>query len=70
VAVAHELSATISNLGAEPSRALMARAVAACIGPVTAEAARELGFAARVVAEEHTVDGLLTAILREANPLG
>lgn len=60
----------VSNLGAEPSRALIARAVAACIGPVTAEAARELGFAVRVVAEEHTVDGLLAAILREANPLG
>lgn len=37
---------------------------AAVIGPVTAEAARELGFRVAVVAEEHTVDGLVAAVER------
>ncbi len=34
-------------------------AEAACIGPVTAEAARDLGFRVTVVAEEHTIPGLV-----------
>jgi hydroxymethylbilane synthase len=34
----------------------------ACIGPVTAEVARELGFDVRVVAEEHTTSGLVDAL--------
>lgn len=35
---------------------------AACIGPVTAATARELGFPILCVAREHTVDGLLEAL--------
>ncbi|HEV2754241.1 MAG TPA: uroporphyrinogen-III synthase [Actinomycetota bacterium] len=35
----------------------------ACIGPVTAEAARAAGLRADVVAEEHTVPGLVRALL-------
>jgi uroporphyrinogen III methyltransferase / synthase len=34
----------------------------ACIGPVTAEAARASGFRVDVVAEPHTIDGLVAAI--------
>jgi uroporphyrinogen III methyltransferase / synthase len=34
----------------------------ACIGPVTAEAAHATGFRVDVVAEPHTIDGLVTAI--------
>jgi len=34
----------------------------ACIGPVTAEAAREMGFHVDIVAEPHTIEGLLAAI--------
>ncbi len=34
----------------------------ACIGPVTADAARELGFRVDAVAEPHTVEGLMAAI--------
>jgi uroporphyrinogen III methyltransferase/synthase len=34
----------------------------ACIGPITAAAAREAGFAPAVVAEEYTVDGLIEAL--------
>ncbi|MEK6988269.1 MAG: uroporphyrinogen-III synthase [Candidatus Thermoplasmatota archaeon] len=37
-------------------------AEAACIGPVAAEAARSLGFHVTVVAEEHTVPGLVESL--------
>jgi uroporphyrinogen III methyltransferase / synthase len=36
--------------------------VVACIGPVTAEAARGAGFSVDVVAAEHSVEGLVTAL--------
>jgi len=35
----------------------------AAIGPVTAETARELGFTVAIESEEHTIDGLVKAIL-------
>jgi uroporphyrinogen-III synthase len=35
----------------------------ACIGPITAQAARELGLPVHVVASEYTVEGLVEAIL-------
>lgn len=38
---------------------LRATAVAACIGPVTAAAASELGFRIAAIAEEHTIPGLV-----------
>jgi uroporphyrinogen III methyltransferase/synthase len=41
----------------------LAGALVACIGPITARAAGEEGLHADVVAPEHTVDGLLAAIL-------
>ncbi|MBI1743649.1 uroporphyrinogen-III synthase [Candidatus Acetothermia bacterium] len=37
----------------------------ACIGPITAKAVEELGLTVHVVAEEHTIDGLLNAIVKE-----
>ncbi len=43
---------------------LRSRAEAACIGPVAADAARNLGFRVTVVAEEHTVPGLLESLTR------
>ncbi len=36
--------------------------VVACIGPVTAAAARDAGFHVDVVADEHSVDGLVAAL--------
>ena len=36
----------------------------ACIGPVTADTARQLGLRVDVVAEEYTVDGLIEALTR------
>lgn len=35
----------------------------ACIGPVTAETAHELGLRVDIVAEDHTIDGLVDAIV-------
>lgn len=35
-----------------------------CIGPVTADAARELGFRVVATADEHTMDGLVAAVVR------
>lgn len=36
----------------------------ACIGPITAATARELGFTPDVVADEYTIDGLVQALLK------
>ena len=41
---------------------LIHEAEAACIGPVTAEAARSLGFRVCAVARNHTVDGLVESV--------
>lgn len=46
--------------------ALLARTMVACIGPVTAETARDMGLRVDVVAEEHTVPGLVKAIVLAA----
>jgi len=37
--------------------------IVACIGPVTADTARELGLAVDIEAEVHTIDGLLDALV-------
>ncbi|MBS1252267.1 MAG: Uroporphyrinogen-III synthase [Anaerolineales bacterium] len=39
-------------------------ATVACIGPITAGTAREHGIRIDIVAEEHTIDGLIEAIIR------
>jgi len=39
------------------------RAVIACIGPITAQTAREMGFTVDVVASEYTTDGLVQALV-------
>ncbi len=41
---------------------LRARTPVAAIGPVTAEAARELGFRVEIVAGEHTLEGLVRSL--------
>jgi uroporphyrinogen-III synthase len=42
--------------------------VVACIGPVTAATAAEHGVAVTVVAAEHTVDGLVAALVAALGP--
>ncbi len=44
--------------------ALVERTPAAAIGPVTAEAARILGFRVAAVAEDHTIDGLVQTLIK------
>ncbi len=54
------------DLGGEAGSARRAgpgrRPLIACIGPITADTARELGLRVDVVAPEHTVPGLVKAI--------
>lgn len=39
----------------------------ACIGPITADKAREMGFSVDVVAGQYTIDGLLEAIIQDSS---
>ncbi|MCL6638536.1 MAG: uroporphyrinogen-III C-methyltransferase [Firmicutes bacterium] len=60
-------SSTVRNFvkmitGDKPEELLKGVTVA-CIGPVTAGTARELGIKADVVADEYTIDGLVKAVL-------
>lgn len=41
----------------------LARIPVACLGPITAQAARELGLRVEIVAQEHTVQGLVRALV-------
>jgi uroporphyrinogen III methyltransferase/synthase len=41
----------------------LAQATIACIGPITAATAHEMGLAVDVVAEEYTIEGLVAALL-------
>lgn len=50
----------VTMLGSDA--ACLARVRLICIGPTTAEAVRELGFAPSVVAERHTLEGLVDAL--------
>jgi uroporphyrinogen III methyltransferase / synthase len=53
----------VELLGAETSR-LVGHALVACIGPVTAEAARSCGLRVGLVADTYTVRGLVDALRR------
>jgi uroporphyrinogen-III synthase len=44
--------------------------VVACIGPITAETARAAGLTVDVVAAEHTIDGLVRALVEALGPDG
>ena len=60
-------SSTVRNLvkmlNAPDLQALLKNVVVACIGPVTAGTARELGLKVDVVAEEYTIEGLVRSLL-------
>jgi uroporphyrinogen III methyltransferase/synthase len=59
-ASASSVRAFVDNV---PDAAVVARdKVVACIGPVTADAARDLGLPVSVVPEDYTVDGLIDAL--------
>ncbi|MHB1550473.1 MAG: uroporphyrinogen-III synthase, partial [Vulcanimicrobiaceae bacterium] len=51
------------NCGGAPAALQAARGkIVACIGPIAARSARELGLCVDVVAAEYTADGLLAAL--------
>jgi uroporphyrinogen III methyltransferase/synthase len=58
-------SSTVKNLveGLGADRGLLAGCLVACIGPVTARKAQELGLEVDLVAPVHTVDGLIQALV-------
>jgi uroporphyrinogen III methyltransferase/synthase len=58
-------SSTVRNFVAaiEPLPDLPHDTVVACIGPITAQTAEELGLPVHVSADEHTIDGLLNALI-------
>jgi len=60
---------TVRNLarivGSSGLEAMLNGVKVACIGPVTAEAARELGIHVDIVAPNHTIDDLVEAIVNE-----
>ena len=55
-------SSTVTNLDAMLESGIPPEVSIACIGPVTAETAREIGMKPDIVAEEHTINGLVSAI--------
>lgn len=61
-------SSTVRNfvdmLGREKAGRLLRDITVACIGPVTAETATQLGLHVDVLAEEYTIDGLMQAIVQ------
>lgn len=61
-------SSTVRNFvslvgGSQEASRLASRAVVACIGPITAATASDLGLAPQIVAGEYTIDGLIAALL-------
>ena len=60
-------SSTVHNLvkmlNAPNLEALLKGVTMACIGPVTAGTARDLGLKVDLVAEEYTIEGLMRAVL-------
>lgn len=57
-----EVSGFQALLGQDELDKVAKKATAACIGPVTAEAARDAGFRSVVFPEEHTVDALAAKV--------
>ena len=63
-------SSTVMNLFdlVNGNLAALSRSIIACIGPVTAATARELGLKVDIVAREHTIKGLVEALESNITP--
>ncbi len=63
-------SSTVTNfleiMGTENIAKLEKQIKIACIGPITADKARKFGLIVKIVAEKYTIDGLVQAILNDA----
>ncbi len=70
-AVTFTSQSTVNNfyeiLGQDRADRILKRAVPFVIGPVTAEALREKNIGNMIIAEEHTIDGLVTEIVKHFN---
>jgi uroporphyrinogen-III synthase len=51
-------------MGREQAADLLQQTTVACIGPVTAEAAAQLGIATTIMPQEYTVPALVDAIVK------
>jgi uroporphyrinogen III methyltransferase/synthase len=67
-AITFTSSSTVTNYLALAGASPMPPVVA-CIGPVTAATAREAGIEVAVVAEEHSIDGLVDALVAGLGPV-
>ena len=56
-------SSTVSNLISIVGGVIDSKVSVACIGPVTADTARQFGLFPDIVADEHTIEGLISAIV-------
>src|SRR5205823_12970718 len=68
-AVTFTSSSTVTNYLAVAGD-LPVPAVVACIGPITAATARAAGLTVDVVAAEHTIEGLVRALVEALGPDG
>ena len=62
-------SSTVRHFVDAMPGALPERVIVACIGPITAETARELGLRVDIIAQEYTTRGLVDAIVRSRTPI-
>ena len=62
-------SSTVRHFVDALAGALPNRVRVACIGPITAQTARELGLRVDIIAQEYTTRGLVDAIVRSRTPI-
>lgn len=62
-------SSTVRHFVEATPGSLPDRMLVACIGPITAETARELGLRVDIIAQEYTTRGLVDAIVRSRTPI-
>ncbi|MEC8891124.1 MAG: uroporphyrinogen-III C-methyltransferase [Chloroflexota bacterium] len=56
-------SSTVTNLASIAGGVIDSKVSVACIGPVTADTARQFGLCPDIVSDEHTIKGLVSAIV-------
>jgi uroporphyrinogen III methyltransferase/synthase len=62
-------SSTVRHFVDAMAGALPEKVRIACIGPITAQTARELGLRVDIIAQEYTTRGLVDAIVRSRTPI-